>query len=178
MGQDKASLELDGLPLAVRVVDAVAQAGADEVICVGGDSSALSDRGLQVVADDWPGAGPLGALLTAMRVLEDAGHDTVFVASCDLVRPDPSAVATTLAVLAEDGTAQLAVPVDQQRLPQWLHAAWRVGVAPALATQFEAGERSLHRAVRSAGLRVAEIDSVDPAVLADANTPEELPGAS
>ena len=36
MGRDKASLEIDGRPMAARVADALLEAGAAEVFCVGG----------------------------------------------------------------------------------------------------------------------------------------------
>jgi molybdopterin-guanine dinucleotide biosynthesis protein A len=177
MGRDKASIELDGRTMAARVVDAVAGAGAAAVICVGGDTQALRARSLPAVADDWPGQGPLGGLLTALRAFEADGYGDVFVASCDLLRPDPAAVAATVAALSGARDAEVAVPLDRGRRRQWLHAAWRVDVRSALEVQFEAGERSLHRAVSSAALKVVEIDEVEPAALADADTPDDLPGS-
>src|SRR5688500_13149793 len=89
MGADKALLEIDGVPMALRVAGARRAAGADRVLAVGGDGAALADIGLQFVDDAWPGAGPLGGLVTALGA-SDA--DIVVVASCDLVEPSAAAL--------------------------------------------------------------------------------------
>jgi molybdopterin-guanine dinucleotide biosynthesis protein A len=65
MGRDKALLELDGVPLVVRTARLVTSvAGSATVI---GDSAAYRSLGLRTIADDWPGAGPLGGIATALR---------------------------------------------------------------------------------------------------------------
>ena len=66
MGRDKALLPVGGVPMALRVADALRAAGADEVVAVGGDATALAALGLTVVPDDHPGAGPLAAIVTAL----------------------------------------------------------------------------------------------------------------
>jgi molybdopterin-guanine dinucleotide biosynthesis protein A len=165
MGRDKALIELDGVPMALRVARAATEAGAREVLTVGG-----ADVGLRYVPDQAPGEGPLGGLLTALDALPD---DVVLVVSCDLVAPSPAAMATTVARLEAD----VAVPRPADGPPQWLHAAWRRGVAETLRARFAAGERSIHRAVAAAQLQVAWVEGLDPAALDDADRPEDLPPA-
>ena len=127
---------------------------------------ALAGLDVEAVADDHPGEGPLGGLLTALRI---ARHDVVLVVACDLVAPSPAAFTATVAAL---GDADVAVPASTE----WLHAAWHRRVVEPLRQQFAAGERSIRRAVQASGLTVVRAAGVDPAAVADADTPEDLPG--
>lgn len=170
MGQDKALLPLQGEPMAVRVARALAAAGAEEVVAVGGDPVGLSAAGLACVADDSPGEGPLGGILTSLRHLP---YDIVLVASCDLVSPAADAMVATVAALRDEPGADLAVPV-QVEAEQWLHAAWRHRALDALAGQFATGERAVHRAVETAGLVAVAVADLDPAALLDADVPDDL----
>lgn len=172
MGRDKALIEVAGLPLAVRVAAALAEAGATEVRAVGGDATALAVHRLPTVPDRWPGAGPLGGIVTALDAL--GGPGIVLVAACDLVAPSPATLAATVAALTHAGAAAVAVPVLAGRR-RWDQAAWRPSALDHLAAQLEAGERAVHRAVATAGLRVADVPGLDPASLADADTPADLP---
>ena len=184
MGADKALLELDGRALARRVADALQQAGADPVVAIGGDARRLREWGLHVVPDDHPGEGPLGGVLTALGALAEAEAEVVVVLACDLLHPSPDAIRAVVDPLVPptggDGPSDagpvpdVAVPVLDGR-PQFHHAAWRTTAAPALRAQFDAGERSLRGAV--AGLRVALVERVDPAALADADDPASVAAA-
>ena len=170
MGQDKALVELDGTALARRVADALAAAGAGRVVAVGGDTDALSARGLRVVPDRWPGEGPLGGLLTALED-PDGTSGVAVVLSCDLTGPDPDAIARTVeeqARLACDAVVPL---VDGRH--QWLHAAWDRRVVRILADVFAAGERSVAGAALS--LRIETTDRVGALAVHDADRPEDLP---
>ncbi|HMG41491.1 MAG TPA: molybdenum cofactor guanylyltransferase [Acidimicrobiales bacterium] len=175
MGTDKALVEIDGAPMLRRVAVAVRRAGAGHVAVVGSGSpdddarrrGALAGLDIEAVADDHPGEGPLGGLLTALRT---ARHDVVLVVACDLVAPSAAALQATVAALAHH---DVAVPTGERA--QWLHAAWHRRVAEPLRKQFDAGERSVGGAVEAAGLTVAWVDDLDTAALADADTPEDLP---
>lgn len=189
MGRDKALIEVDGRPLAARVADAVATAGAGAVVAVGGDLAALRDAGLSAVPDDEPGAGPLTGVVTALGVAGCDGasaqrqggapaparpsDDIVFVAACDLVDPSPAAIAATVRALASSEAGDVAVPlVDGRR--QWVHAAWRRHARAPLAAAFEAGERAIHAAVAASGMRVVDV-ALDARAVADADAPADLP---
>ena len=193
MGRDKALIQIGGLPLAVRVAAALAAAGATDVRAVGGDAAALAAHGLLSVPDRWPGEGPLGGIVTALTSLaapaapgaeggEDGGADAgpagdgpgiVVVAACDLVAPSPATLAATVAALAGAPDAGVAVPTLAGRR-RWDQAAWETGAAGPLEAAFAAGERAVHRAVTAAGLAVVEVPGLDPASLADADTPADL----
>lgn len=170
MGTDKALLAVAGRPMALRVAEALAAAGADPVVCVGGDGRALAAHGLEVVPDAAPGEGPLAAVVTALAALTGR---TVLVAACDLVAPDPDAMAATVRALHGSG-ADVAVPVIDGT-PQWIHAAWAPSALEPLQAALAGGERAIHRAARR--LSVCTVDGLDPAALADADHPGDLPGA-
>jgi molybdopterin-guanine dinucleotide biosynthesis protein A len=65
MGRDKARLEFGGVPLILRTARLIESvAGAPAII---GNPDAYRAFDLRTIADDWPGAGPLGGIATALR---------------------------------------------------------------------------------------------------------------
>jgi molybdopterin-guanine dinucleotide biosynthesis protein A len=96
------------------------------------------------------------------------------VVGCDLVAPSPFAIGATLAALARNPAAGVAVPVSGGRT-QWHHAAWRPSAGPALEGALGAGATSVGGAVAAAGLAVVGVDGIDPDALADADVPGDLP---
>jgi molybdopterin-guanine dinucleotide biosynthesis protein A len=165
MGHDKATLEIDGEAMAARVANSLRAAGAAEVFCVGGDVAAL---GLASVPDEHPGAGPLGALVTA---LEAASHDLVVVLACDLLEPSADLIARLVATVAPGQDATIPVVDDRA---QWLHGAWsRDRALDPLRRAFAAGERAIHRAAE--GIDVRFVTESGPG-FADADSPGDIPG--
>jgi molybdenum cofactor guanylyltransferase len=156
MGRDKASLLVDGVPMAVRVATALDHAGAAAVACIGPPAGDLA-----AVPDLHPGEGPLGGILTALGW---AGGAVVVVAPCDLLDPDPDAFAALAA-----GADPVAAATADRPLP--------IGLAPPAAAPlraaFAAGERSVRRALAASDLRVTAVE-LGPEALADADTPADL----
>lgn len=182
MGTDKAAILVDGVAMARRVADALVEAGARDVIAVGGDASLLTGLGLDAVPDRWPGEGPLGGIVTALEAVEDlagggsstpAGSGIVVVAACDLPALTPEVVVDLVTALASAPVeVGAAVPVvDGVAQPHLL--ALRATAAPVLREAFSAGARAPRRALRAAG--VVEVDLGDDAALRDVDRPEDLP---
>ena len=117
MGRDKATLEVGGEAMAVRVANALQEAGAAELFYVGGETAGT---GLRCVPDEHPGAGPLGGLITA---LHRARHDLVVVLACDLVDPSIDAIVRLVDRVDRAPRHDARIPVVDGR-PQWLHGAW------------------------------------------------------
>jgi molybdopterin-guanine dinucleotide biosynthesis protein A/rhodanese-related sulfurtransferase len=169
MGTDKALVEVDGRPMAVRVADALRAAGADEVLAVGGDLDGLRAAGLDARPDPRQGEGPLAGILSAFAVTR---HDLVVILATDLAWIEPGVVRVLLsAAHAEPGRAPAVAVARTDRLEP-LCAAWRVSrCRPVIEALYDAGERAVHRAL-------AHLDAVDVAVppraVANANTPEDL----
>lgn len=80
MGRDKALLEIAAEPLVLRMARLVRAVigSAPRLI---GSSEPYRQFELKIVQDDWPGAGPLGAVATALRVSK---ADWNLVIACDL----------------------------------------------------------------------------------------------
>ena len=79
MGQDKALLEISGLPLLLRTAELLNPRVAN--LTVIGPPECYSQMGLRVVPDDRPGLGPLGGIATALRVSSCPWN---LVLGCDL----------------------------------------------------------------------------------------------
>lgn len=166
MGRDKAFALFEGRPLAEIARCALIEAGAVEVFSIGGDEARLAPLGFTTVGDDDAGEGPLGGLLTALRV---AAEDWVAVLACDLPRASAATVAELLAQLGEETDA--VVPLLLGR-PQPAHALWRRDCRGPLESLFAAGERRLAVAVGHVRARLITVN--DPTTLRDVDTPGEL----
>jgi len=180
MGRDKAFIDVplppSGAPdpaprtgpLVLVPANALRGAGAYEVLCIGGDEAGLRRLGLTWHADDHPGDGPLGGLITALRT---AALPVVVVLTCDLVRIDAPSVRGLAGALDRAPDAQGAMPVLDGRR-QILTAAYRRTVLPTLEAAFAAGERSVRRALE--GVEIATVEHLDPEVLVDVDSPGDL----
>jgi molybdenum cofactor guanylyltransferase len=79
MGVDKGLLEIGGVAVILRtarVVESVAGSA-----CVVGGMELYRRLGLRAIADDWPGAGPLGGIATALRA---SAAEWNLIVACDL----------------------------------------------------------------------------------------------
>jgi len=143
-GADKALFEIDGAPLLVRAVDALA--GCAEIIVVGPDAGRPALPGVRWVREDPPFAGPVAALACA---LAHTDADEVLVLPADL----PGAADAVELLSAEDLDDDGIVLVDGDGYPQWLTARY---VAAALRAAVAAAQASSVRAVVS-GLRLRRL---------------------
>jgi molybdopterin-guanine dinucleotide biosynthesis protein A len=165
MGRDKATLEVGGVAMAIRVAGALADSGASPVVAVGGDGPALEALGLVWTPDRYPAEGPLGGILTAFAAL--AGHDLVAVMATDL--PDLSAAAVSALV---DGLGEHDAAMAGREHAEPLCAVWRVArCLPRLQGAFAAGERAVHRAMAGLDLVVVPVSAQD---LRNVNHPDDL----
>jgi len=143
-----------------RIIDrqrAALAAVADDVRIVAGDRDGYDGRGLRVIADAVPGAGPLGGLYSALL---DAAHERVLILACDL----PFVTAALLQRLVEEsGTGQeidAVVPRSARGLEP-LCALYMTRAAGAVRARIDRGD--LRVAGLLADLRVRELG---PEVLA------------
>lgn len=173
MGRTKALVEVDGIPMARRVADALIGGGCARVVIVGGRQDELGILDLPVMPDEHPGEGPLGGVLTALALLPSTpgavGRGSVFVAPCDLPFLSASVVRSMNERAGFDERAD-AIVARGDRLEPAL-AIWRESARATVGADFEAGERALHRALRS--LTVVEVP-VDPEDLRNVNAPGDL----
>ncbi|HSL58092.1 MAG TPA: NTP transferase domain-containing protein [Acidimicrobiales bacterium] len=173
LGADKALVRLAGATLAERAVAALRIAGAAPVLVVGGEPARLHRLGLDAIADPPPGGeGPLAGLVAGLSA-SPSWFDAVITLPVDTAEPDPDVLRELVARLVADG-ADAAIARSGGRL-HWTTAAWAPAASVALGTAFAAGTRSLHGGVATLD-RVVAVD-VEPAVVADIDTPDDLAAA-
>jgi molybdopterin-guanine dinucleotide biosynthesis protein A len=164
MGRTKALVEVDGRPMAGRVLDALSAAGCSPLIVVGGDESELATLGVPVVADRHPGEGPVGGVITAMTELANDA-DLVVVVACDLPFLDDRAVARLI-----DSSDDVVAVARTVRLEP-LCAAWPSSVLDPVERAFADGTRAMHALLDR--LDTVEVD-LDAEPLRNINRPEDL----
>lgn len=148
-GAPKGLASVGGRRLVARVSDALS-AVVDRVVLSGG--AAL--EGMEVLADERAGLGPLGGVLTALRRAEAEGRAGVLVAGCDMPFLSP-ALLRLLATRGRESGAAAVVPWSGGRrgfepLCAW-YAVRSLGALEALAQE---GAPGLHRLAERAPVEV------------------------
>ena len=170
MGSTKALIEVDGRRMADSVIDAARSLGADPVVLLGGDAGELSLLSAPVVADRYPGEGPVGGVLGALRHFEHIA-DRVLVLPCDLAHVTAATLTPLLEAEAGDGFSQVWVAAHDRLEP--MVAIWSIDAIAPIQELFDSGERALH-------LVIGELPhvavTVDASGLTNINTPDQLPG--
>src|SRR5271154_3497903 len=80
MGRDKAMLEIDGASMIRRAINLVRSVGIEPVV-VGSPGEFKRQLDARVITDEWPGAGPLGGIATA---LSESDKQWNLVIACDM----------------------------------------------------------------------------------------------
>ncbi len=165
MGRDKATLPIDGVAMADRVAAAL-RTGCAEVVAIGPSERAGAQ---QPVADLFPGEGPVGGVITALREAERRGCSHAFVVACDLAFLDAATVQRLLVAGLGPGAGSIAVAHTDRVEP--LCAVWPVSILAPVEHIFAAGERAMHRVLDA--LALTRVD-VRAAALRNVNTPGDL----
>lgn len=173
MGREKAALPIGGEPLLRRAVSRLRLALAD-VLVIGAASVAPLVPDTRIIADAWPGYGPLGALATALQATD---AEWVLLTACDMPFTQPALVREMARLALNDQTAEVIVLRGLHRLEP-LHAVYRRACLPSALERLTGDDVSLHGLF--ATLRVHEVASeiaqrLDPSGVSafNANTPEE-----
>jgi molybdopterin-guanine dinucleotide biosynthesis protein A len=172
-GVDKAGLDVGGVRLLDRVLDACSTAGRTVVVAERRPLSPAITRPIEWTREDPPGGGPVAALAAGLAVLASGSSAAaVLVLATDLVRLGPADVARLvsahgLAPGSSDGT----VFVDGAGHRQPLAAIYR---RAALARALAGAQPVNGQAMRAilAVLSLAEVP--DLGASADCDTPEQL----
>ncbi len=165
MGRDKALLPWSGATLAQAVAEAV-RAAAGNVALVGSPSR-HEHLGYGIVPDLYPGEGPLGGILTALR---HSTADWNLIVACDM----PGLRADFLRQLLDAAgccAGDALVPAGPSGLPEPLCAAYHRRSRQSLCTAFARGVRKLAAAleeVRAVAWPVPEVSYFQ-----NVNTPED-----
>lgn len=134
MGRDKAGLLLEGATFLDRIHGVLFDVFS-EVRVFGGT---FVPAGGVLVPDDVPGQGPLGGLLTAMRI---SGGRPVFVASVDTPLLTADVVRSVADPVVRDGAVRVATAGGRIHP---LVAVYGAGMIPVVQKRFDAANRSVH----------------------------------
>lgn len=165
-GSDKALHNVRGRAMALHVADALLDLA--ESVTLVGDPTRYGPLGLDVIPDRFPGAGPLGGIVTA---LAEASSPWILVAACDMPRLSPGPLASLLDPAARSEVRAVVPRTPDGRL-QPLCAAYAKSAFGPLATALEGGTRKVMEAVRTLEWREIEMD--DAAPFANVNRPIDL----
>jgi molybdopterin-guanine dinucleotide biosynthesis protein A len=167
MGRDKALIEIDGRPLALRVAE---EAGrfCDSVSLVG-DPALYATLGLRVVSDTFPGQGPLAGIEAALCA---TAVDWNLIVACDM----PALGSADIEKLF-DLNADCALPQYGDGRVEPLCAVYHRRCHAPIRAALESGIRKITDALRRLeadgyAVRYLPVASAEP--FANLNTPDEV----
>jgi molybdopterin-guanine dinucleotide biosynthesis protein A len=168
MGTDKALLDIAGQPMVLVVAEAIARVCGP--VSLVGDPTRYGGLGLPVVADDFPGCGPLAGMEAALRA---TGAEWNLVVACDMPALN-AAMLQGLFVLAEGGDCAVPEYADGRMEP--LCAVYHKRCHGAILSALERGTRKVTQALREAvpalALRYLRVEGT--AAFANLNTPADV----
>jgi molybdopterin-guanine dinucleotide biosynthesis protein A len=168
MGQDKALLPFCGITLGRYVADTVA-AAAGKVTLVG-NPERYGFLGYPVLADRYPGEGPLGGILTA---LTHTFEDWNLVLACDMPAVSCEFL-TSLIEAAEAADADALTPAGPSGRPEPLCAVYHRRVLTHFEQVFTRGERKMSLAL--AAVHTAVLPVPETGQFENVNTPADWAG--
>jgi phospholipid/cholesterol/gamma-HCH transport system ATP-binding protein len=165
MGQDKALLPVGSDVLVTRIAKIVAAAAGS--VALVGNPDRYNGTGFPVIADLYPGFGPVGGIVTA---LSNTPAEWNLVVACDMPNVTVEFLASLLAV-AVGSEAQCVIPVTPDGRHHPLCAVYRRSAFDVLK---QAVERNIHRLLTAIEpLSVRSLPVSTPEVLVNVNTPDE-----
>lgn len=138
-GTDKALVRVGGKSMLQRTGELLASVCGDVTIVA--PAGKYGDACWPVLADRWPGQGPLGGILTALATMQDGPAGWTLILSCDM----PFLTQEFLAHLCErasHSTALVVVPHSASGLEP-LCACWNSRAAAAVQAAFDSGVRKV-----------------------------------
>ena len=135
-----------------------------------GEAGAYAHLGMETIADEIPGAGPLAGLVGLLRSRTEA---EIVAVACDM----PYVTAELLERLAwsESDAAVLAPHRDNRYEPLFARYA-RARVLPLAERQLAGADRLLQKLLRDAGARSFPLSDEEWALLADWDEPADVNG--
>lgn len=170
MGQDKALMAWQGKPLVTHALDLL-RPQVEELLIIG-DPATYGHLGPLTLADDWPGQGPLGGILTALRY---ALNDDLIVLACDMPNLNGRFL-ERLVSLAEPDYDAVVAQCDGRLQP--LAGVYRRRCRAIFAEQLDAGERKMSDALERVHTRYVQVcpgeEGWPQDLFRNINTPSDL----
>ncbi|HJY89198.1 MAG TPA: molybdenum cofactor guanylyltransferase [Candidatus Acidoferrum sp.] len=154
-GRDKALVGFGGRTMLAQTTGLLASV-CGEVIIVAAEGQ-YPDALVPLLADRWPGQGPLGGILTALQSSALRGTESIWnlIVSCDM----PFLTRDWLEFLcqrAERSAAQVAVAESANGLEP-LCACWKTTSMPSVQAAFDSGVRKVSDAMKRLPMEVLDV---------------------
>jgi molybdenum cofactor guanylyltransferase len=154
-GRDKALVGFGGRTMLAQTTGLLASV-CGEVIIVAAEGQ-YPDVPVPLLADRWPGQGPLGGILTALQSSALRGTESIWnlIVSCDM----PFLTRDWLEFLcqrAERSAAQVAVAESANGLEP-LCACWKTTSMPSVQAAFDSGVRKVTDAMKRLPMEVLDV---------------------
>lgn len=146
MGCDKALLPFLGTTLLEHVIAQARKAVGDVIVVADVPDRYVLAGGTRVVGDAYPGAGPLGGIVTGLRATEEGYH---LVVGCDMPYLEPAIL--RLLIREAQGLDGAIPEIDGRVEP--LCAVYHSRCAAVFEEALRLGERAVHRAVEYANMK-------------------------
>jgi molybdenum cofactor guanylyltransferase len=183
MGQDKALLPIDGVPLLAHICQ-IAQQIADPVYVVTPWSDryqSVVDRPVQFIPEVWTSDQPNGSLMGFVQGLAIVKTEWVLLLACDLPKLRVEVLASWAAELSSAGEAIALLPKNPKGWWEPLCGFYRRDCLASLKAYGATGERSFQKWIAQQGAKVRELEVSDPSgicgaareMLLNCNTPED-----
>lgn len=167
MGTDKASLEIEGVPLLQRVARQMRQ--VCNSVSVIGDPARYRDSGLPAIPDNFHGAGPLAGIEAALGATVS---DSNLIVACDM----PSATAAVFEALFESG-GDIALPRHADGKLEPLCGVYSRRCHAHVRRMLESGVRRATEALRllqEDGFALRYLAVTEAGAFVNLNTPDDL----
>ena len=153
-GQDKAMIELGGKTMLARTTELVGR--VCETVQIVAPAGKYQSTPAVVIADRYPGEGPLGGIITALAAATTLSlrADWALIVSCDMPFLTPDFL-TFLCHRAETSSKQVIVPESASGLEP-LCAVWKTEALPKIEAAFVAGVRKVTEAMKRLPMEVLD----------------------
>jgi len=168
MGRDKALLPFRGGALAQWAARTAEEAAGNATLV--GPPERYADLGFRVIPDLFPGEGPLGGIITALR---DSSAEWNLIVACDMPEID-APLLTRLIDLAGRSDTDVLLPLTAERRPEPLCAVYRRTCLDVLEKAFAGGTRKVTAALEA--VRTLRLPMEEVAQFQNVNTPEDWAG--
>ena len=153
-GRDKALIQVDGEPMLMRLCTMLR--GVASSVSIVGSWEKYGSFGVECVADQWPGEGPLGGIITALMHAHTRNQRDAWclVVGCDM----PFLTSEWLAYMMERGLvsgASVVTPRSAHGLEP-LCACWHTRATSKLQFAFDGGVRKVTEALKQLEMEVLD----------------------
>lgn len=171
-GQDKFLLSFGDKTLLDYIIQRAKSQVNRLLLNVNGDSARVQAYGLEVIADGYENAGPLGGILASMKVAQDNGYSHIVTFSSD--SPFfPKDYVSRLVQALDGHTSKIAIACSGgQEHP--IFGLWPVSMQRDLADYINRGERRVMQWIKQHSYKKVVWDNKNPDPFFNINNPQDL----